>query len=527
MERLTGLLLDFGRAPGNYLVRLREPRELFDEFDVVAQWALNRIPQALQNQAEDLRAAAVLFIQRACFAPDGTHYQVLGLQQRDYPAEEVRSRYRTMIRLAHPDMGVKGLPPNAASLVNRAHEVLTTPALREKYDEQLNSQVAASPMAAPATAARPITRVVQHPHGWQERFHMLKAQHPKALRAALALGSVAMVVGGVLVWVAQETNDTSRMLIVARPTGARPLAQAEQPAAETSSPRLAMSQDLRVGSTARASLPAPRESAPAQATRTASLAPAPMPARAPAMAAEAPAMPTPGRPAPLPAAPETVALAHMEQARPAPTTAAPAPTPVTTPLAAPAPAARMPAPAAPQPTPATAPAATATPALAPAPAPQAAPALAPAPAPAAPAPAPPVAAPAPPPPPPVVAQQPTAPAWSVDAEGARMYLTDLMTKLENPSEARRVNAYLKNMKVKGSLLSPAIKTLNDRPDLQVRQSHWTESAKPGVLNVQATVLAQPKMPEADPRVLRFRVVAEFHGTAEGTMLAVLDFKETE
>ena len=522
MERLTGLLLDFGRAPGNYLVRLREPRELFDEFDVVAQWALNRIPQALQNQAEDLRAAAVLFIQRACFAPDGTHYQVLGLQQRDYPAEEVRSRYRTMIRLAHPDMGVKGLPPNAASLVNRAHEVLTTPALREKYDEQLNSQVAASPMAATATAARPITRVVQHPHGWQERFHMLKAQHPKALRAALALGSVAMVVGGVLVWVAQETNDTSRMLIVARPTGARPLAQAEQPAAETSSPRLAMSQDLRVGSTARASLPAPREPAPAQATRTASLAPTPVPAPLPAQ--------PPGRPAPLPA-PETVALARLEQARPAPTTAtAAAPTPVATPLAAPAPAARMPAPTAPQPAPATAPAATATTALAPAPAlaPQAAPSPLPTPAAPAPAPAqPPMAAPAPPPPPPVVAQQPAAPAWSVDAEGARMYLTDLMTKLENPSEARRINAYLKNMKVKGSLLSPAIKTLNDRPDLQVRQSHWTESAKPGVLNVQATVLAQPKMPEADPRVLRFRVVAEFHGTAEGTMLAVLDFKETE
>lgn len=108
-----------------------------------------------------------------------------------------------------------------------------------------------------------------------------------------------------------------------------------------------------------------------------------------------------------------------------------------------------------------------------------------------------------------------------------MYLTELMTKLENPSEARRINAHLKSMKVKGSLLSPAIKTLSDRPDLQVRQSHWTESTKPGVLNVQATVQAQPKAPEADPRVLRFRVVAEFHGTAEGTMLAVLDFKESE
>jgi len=77
MDRLAGLLLDFGRAPGNYLLRLREPRELFDEFDVVAQWALNRIPPNLQLQAEDLRAAAVLFIQRACFVPDCTHSKCL------------------------------------------------------------------------------------------------------------------------------------------------------------------------------------------------------------------------------------------------------------------------------------------------------------------------------------------------------------------------------------------------------------------------------------------------------------------
>ena len=130
MERLAKLLLDFGRAPGNYLVRLREPRELFDEFDAIAQWALNRIPHSLQNQAVELRSAAILFIQRACFAPDSSHYQVLGLPVQEYAPEELRSRYRIMIRLAHPDMGVKGLPANAASLINRANEVLSDPALR-------------------------------------------------------------------------------------------------------------------------------------------------------------------------------------------------------------------------------------------------------------------------------------------------------------------------------------------------------------------------------------------------------------
>ena len=246
MDRLAGLLLDFGRAPGNYLLRLREPRELFDEFDVVAQWALNRIPPNLQLQAEDLRAAAVLFIQRACFVPDCTHYQVLGLQQRDYPAEEVRARYRTMIRLAHPDMGVKGLPTNAASLVNRAHEVLTTPALRERYDEQLLSGQMGGATVVPPTAARPVSRVVEHQHGWQEQMHMLKAQHPKALRAALALGSVGVVVAGVLLWAAQETNDSSRMLIVARAPGSLPVQARPAGASPSDRHQLAMSHNLSV-----------------------------------------------------------------------------------------------------------------------------------------------------------------------------------------------------------------------------------------------------------------------------------------
>ena len=108
-----------------------------------------------------------------------------------------------------------------------------------------------------------------------------------------------------------------------------------------------------------------------------------------------------------------------------------------------------------------------------------------------------------------------------------MYLNELMTRLENPSEAQRINAYLKSMKVKGSLLTPALKALSERSDFQVRPSHWTESTKSGTLNVQATVLVQPRVQEKDSvQVLQFRVLAEFHGTAEGTMLAVLDFKES-
>lgn len=109
-----------------------------------------------------------------------------------------------------------------------------------------------------------------------------------------------------------------------------------------------------------------------------------------------------------------------------------------------------------------------------------------------------------------------------------MYLTALINKLENPAEARRVNAHLKSMKVKGALLGPALKTINDRSGIQIRQSHWTESTALGMLSVQTTAQAQVRTPDTpEPQVYRFKVIAEFQGTAEGTMLMSLDFKESD
>ena len=212
MEHLARLLLDFGSAPGNYLVRLREPRVLFDEFEVIAQWALDRLPESLHDRATDLKAAAVLFIQRACFAPDNTYYQVLGLRHQAYPSDELRARYRTMIRLAHPDMGVKGLPANAASLVNRANAVLSDAAQRRLYDEQLARQAATK--VAPSTPLRPNAHMVERHHGMAERFRMFKAQHPNVLQRGLMTAGLAALVVSVLIWAAQDSND-SRMLIVA------------------------------------------------------------------------------------------------------------------------------------------------------------------------------------------------------------------------------------------------------------------------------------------------------------------------
>ena len=109
-----------------------------------------------------------------------------------------------------------------------------------------------------------------------------------------------------------------------------------------------------------------------------------------------------------------------------------------------------------------------------------------------------------------------------------MFFADLLSKLKSPSEAKRVNAYLKSMKVKGSLLGPALRHLGDGGDIQVQQTHWTESAKPGMLRLDAMVLAAAKGTGVDPgKAVKLRVTAEFHGTAEGTVLAILDLKEDD
>ena len=107
-----------------------------------------------------------------------------------------------------------------------------------------------------------------------------------------------------------------------------------------------------------------------------------------------------------------------------------------------------------------------------------------------------------------------------------MFFTDLLSKLHIPSEAKRVNAYLRSMKVKGTLMAPALSYLGDGGEIQVQRTHWTESAKPGMLRLDAMLLATGKGVSSSQGV-KLRVIADFHGTAEGTVLSVLDMKESD
>lgn len=234
-QALSQALMDFAAAPGRHALRLREPAILFDGLDTVALWALGRMPVGLA-EPQPLRQAALLFVLRACFAPDLNHYQLLGLSP-GFSAAQLRSRYRALIRLTHPDMGIEGLPAEAAGMVNRAHAVLGDGSQRAAYDRRLLTQL---PTAAGAPKAKPHDTPHakgQHKgpvrgHGpgrtgaaagmgqrvaagsrWAGLRHVVQA---KGLRLVSLVGALSLGVLGLLVWATQGSGNEGRLVVTQR-----------------------------------------------------------------------------------------------------------------------------------------------------------------------------------------------------------------------------------------------------------------------------------------------------------------------
>jgi DnaJ domain len=482
---LSALLTEFAAAPGNFLVRLGEPKALFARIDTLAAWAVGRTPPELSDQADQLRDAAVLFVLRACFAADNTHYQVLGMSPKALTAESLRIRYRALIRLTHPDMGVQGLPANAAGIVNRANEVLGDPELRSRYDDLLASRKTLARGDPGATRAPQIELRAN----WRERWQSLVARFPTAVWAVPG-ALVALLMGLVLViWASTGAND-SRMLIVAREDDAPP---------ERDSPRNKPQKGKPEHAAAPSAPSAPRSTepqakpVPSVMERLAKSAAGATDARGSGastlMQTTAPSGAVGNRdagrqganPPGGEAGRRTSALPGNDPGGglvpPATTRAAPAPAS----LPAPAPAATtsdIPV--------AAAPASTSKPA-------------------------------------PVFVE-----VWGVNAREAKTYLSDLIMSLEKPTRARRNNTYLSEMNVKGSLLQPALQLMKRFPDVAVEQMNWNDSQRPGALNLQGMVTVRARNPDTgEARQVNFRLNAEFWGTRDGTVMASLSLREDD
>jgi hypothetical protein len=322
---LLPALLDFERSPGRYPVVLREPRPLFDHARAVLQLAGGRSVEGLADLEQDparadaLRQAARFFVRTVLLRPGVDHYTLLGLVP-GCDAAELREHYRLMIRLTHPDFAAgrdEAWPADAATRINRANDVLSSPGQRADYNATLAPAMPAAPAAASPAPQRPValrpgvtprrlkkeTRPADA-RPWHERV-------PSGLKIALvSLGALGAAVALLL----NNTTGDSGSLTVRKIPPVRLPVPAPAPALETATAAdLAMAQapGAEITVAAAGGLDDAAALAPAGA-------PVPVSASAPAVATLAAAEPVP---APPPAPP------RRSRDRPAPA-AAPAPPPL-------------------------------------------------------------------------------------------------------------------------------------------------------------------------------------------------------
>ena len=154
---IENALLDFHHTPGRHLVAFRQPAVLFDSLkDVLAMAGERSIEQDAPPPAAPLVQAAQFFVRTAMLAPRSDHYALLGLP-RNADASAIKERYRVLMRLMHPDFAASAnaaWPNDAATRVNQAYEILSTPDKRTAYDEQLAAPTTAAPAPAAKTSAR-------------------------------------------------------------------------------------------------------------------------------------------------------------------------------------------------------------------------------------------------------------------------------------------------------------------------------------------------------------------------------------
>lgn len=167
---LGACLLDFEAFPGRYPLALREPRLLFDHGTEVLILASGRpaegLPQdeALQVQ---LRKAARFFVRTAMLRPGADHYTLLGLKPA-FDSATLRDHYRMLMRLTHPDFsgGGRFWPADAATRINQANDVFSSPMGRQNYDRTLGGSKHPAwqpPHGDAAALARPQATPTSHP----------------------------------------------------------------------------------------------------------------------------------------------------------------------------------------------------------------------------------------------------------------------------------------------------------------------------------------------------------------------------
>lgn len=340
---IEAALLEFECAPQRHAIARREPAVLFDAIREVLLLADERGIQEGGGPppSSALVQAARFFVRKALLRAQASHYALLGLPASAEVAA-VKERYRLMMRLLHPDFASQSLsahwPADAASRLNLAYEVLSSPERKQSYDAELAPRPAPSPPPSRTVAMRP-----------SQAAQAAVVRDPRRVLRGLAMGFGAA--GGLAALAMWGTTGDREWLVQRAVT--RPPARIAQTSTDTAPPLPAASVATRESASPAASPADPRALSEAliaalpsflntSASRTAA-EPAPAPVAAvniaPTIATSAPpptmlalvtpvatatAAPVPERRVETPAPPPAVRLPAAVVAQAAPPPAAPA-----------------------------------------------------------------------------------------------------------------------------------------------------------------------------------------------------------
>ncbi len=137
------LAVAFHQAPARFPELMRGQGQLPEGVDVLLRLAgggsvEEGLPTPPFISADELKSAALFFVEQVLLARDANHYRVLGVN----PAaslEEIKEHHRLLMRLFHPDRKVELAEGREAiaARVNRAYNELRVADKREAYDVQL------------------------------------------------------------------------------------------------------------------------------------------------------------------------------------------------------------------------------------------------------------------------------------------------------------------------------------------------------------------------------------------------------
>jgi len=159
---IVELALAFHRAPTQHADLLHGRAPLPPGVDTLLKLAGGSEPDpdcAALAHPDELRAAALFFIEQVLFRHDANHYRVLGLEPGASP-EQVKEHHRLLMRVFHPDRENRAddWKDAFATHINLAYTSLRDPEARRRYDATLKQ--AARP-AAPSQ--HPLRRAAHAP----------------------------------------------------------------------------------------------------------------------------------------------------------------------------------------------------------------------------------------------------------------------------------------------------------------------------------------------------------------------------